>query len=401
MKIKKLDIAIVGAGPVGLSFALSLANSGLSVAILEKQAYENIRNPNFDGRDIALTHFSKSQLKEWGVWQHLPAEQIHPLKKAQVIDGQLFSRDQKHSDSLKFEGADNLDTPLGFLVANHQIRKALFKQIKQHSHIQLLCEQEVQTIKTSLYSSLIETKSQTLEAKLIVASDSRFSATRRMMGLSAKMKDFGKLMIVCNMQHTLSHMNTAQECFQYERTCAILPLGEGYSSIVLTLNASEADRLLNLTNESFSEEVETMLDSRLGKMSLLGERNAYPLIGVMSNRFIAERFALIGDAAVGMHPVTAHGFNLGLSSVSTLANLIIKADSANKSIASQRLLLEYEARHKLLSKPLYDATNAIVALYTNKTPMAKVIRKLGIKIGNRLPPFQHLVTKRLTRISKL
>jgi len=398
MDIKKVDIAIVGAGPAGLSFALSLANSGLKIALLEQQTLDSIAKPEFDGRDIAMTHLSKTILTELDVWQNIPKDVIYPIKEAKVINGPLESTLNQHNSRLHFERSDDPDSPLGYLIANHQIRQALYDQLNAHQNIELLCDQAVTSLQTYDDYALIRTQQIKIEAKLIVSSDSRFSSTRRMMGLSAKMKDFGKIMIVCNMKHEKSHENTAQECFQYDKTCAILPLGEGFSSIVITVNASESERLLALDEAAFNTEAQAMLNSHLGEMSLISPRTAYPLVGVMSDRFIAQRFALIGDAAVGMHPVTAHGFNLGLRSADTLAQLIIKSNQQSKDIASNWLLHKYEARHKLLSKPLYDATNAIVALYTSPTPLAKVIRKVGIKVGNQFLPFKKLVTHRLTQI---
>lgn len=395
MNIKKVDIAIVGAGPAGLSFALSLANSGLKILLLEQQTLDQISKPAFDGRDIALTHLSKTILTELGVWQSVPLDTIHTIKEAKVINGNSLN---EPSSTLQFDRSDDPTAPLGYLIANHQIRQALYNQLITHPNIELLCEQAVKAINIEDESALISTDQFMIDASLLVSSDSRFSTSRRMMGLSAKMKDFGKVMIVCNMSHEKSHHNTAQECFKYDKTCAILPLGEGVSSIVITVNASESERLLALDDASFNRETECMLEAKLGKMSLNSPRTAYPLIGVMSDRFIAHRFALIGDAAVGMHPVTAHGFNLGLRSADTLAQLIIKSDEQGKDIASQWLLHQYEARHKLLSKPLYDATNAIVNLYTNPAPLAKMIRKTGIKVGNRFFPFKKLVTHRLTQI---
>lgn len=394
MDTKQLDIVIIGAGPAGISFALSLAKSGLRIAILEQQAIENIAQPAFDGRDIAMTHLSKHLLTELGVWQRFPPQEVHSIQEAKVFNGPQASAT---TPFLHFEPTHEPDSPLGYLVANKQIRLALYSQLKDHDNIELICQQQVKSIHVEKHLSQIKTDQLTLHTKLLVSSDSRFSQTRRMMGLSATMKDFGKVMIVCNMQHTLSHEQTAQECFQYDRTCAILPLGEGVSSIVITVNASESERLLALEDTLFSLEVESILNQRLGKMTLLSQRTAYPLIGVMSDRFIAQRFALIGDAAVGMHPVTAHGFNLGLRSADTLAKLIIRSENQGKDIASSWLLHQYEARHKLLSKPLYDATNAIVSLYTNPAPLAKAVRKMGIKIGNNFLPFKKLVSHRLTQ----
>ncbi len=400
MSTKNVDVAIIGAGPAGLSFALSLAKSGLQILLVDQQSLDSIAKPQLDGRDIAMTHLSKTILSELSVWQRFPEEVVHPIKEAKVINGPLGN--EKHSllktPALHFERQDDAQAPLGYLVANHQIRQALYDQVCEYDNIEMLTEQQVNYVKTFSNRGVIETSDYVVNASLVVSADSRFSTTRRMMGLSAKMKDFGKVMIVCNMKHTLSHENTAQECFQYGRTCAILPLGKGFSSIVITVPASEAKRLTDLPVEEFNRQAESMLDGRLGEMELITERHSYPLVGVISDRFIAKRFALIGDAAVGMHPVTAHGYNLGLRSADTLAEQIIKAQQGGKDIASSWVLHNYEVRHQLLSKPLYEATNAIVELYTNDKPLARIARKAALHIGNQFMPFKHAVTHRLTQI---
>jgi len=400
MSTKNVDVAIIGAGPAGLSFALSLAKSGLQILLVDQQSLDSIAKPQLDGRDIAMTHLSKTILSELSVWQRFPEEVVHPIKEAKVINGPLGN--EKHSllktPALHFERQDDAQAPLGYLVANHQIRQALYDQVCEYDNIEMITEQQVNYVKTFSNRGVIETSDYVVNASLVVSADSRFSTTRRMMGLSAKMKDFGKVMIVCNMKHTLSHENTAQECFQYGRTCAILPLGKGFSSIVITVPASEAKRLTDLPVEEFNRQAESMLDGRLGEMGLITERHSYPLVGVISDRFIAKRFALIGDAAVGMHPVTAHGYNLGLRSADTLAEQIIKAQQGGKDIASSWVLHNYEVRHQLLSKPLYEATNAIVELYTNDKPLARIARKAALHIGNQFMPFKHAVTHRLTQI---
>jgi ubiquinone biosynthesis UbiH/UbiF/VisC/COQ6 family hydroxylase len=404
MERKNVDVAIIGAGPAGLSFALCLAKSGLKTLIVDQQQLEDIAKPKFDGRDIAMTHLSKTILSELNVWQRFPEDIVHPIKEAKVINGPLNASglEAKHSlfktPALHFERSDDADAPLGYLVANYQIRQALYDKLVEYDNIELISEQQVNYVNTFANRAVIETSDYMVNASLVVSADSRFSTTRRMMGLSAKMKDFGKVMIVCNMRHTLSHENTAQECFQYGRTCAILPLGEGESSIVITVPASEAKRLTDLPEDEFNQQAKDMLDGRLGDMELISPRCPYPLVGVISDRFIAKRFALIGDAAVGMHPVTAHGYNLGLRSADTLAEQIIKAQQAGKDIASRWVLHNYEVRHQLLSKPLYEATNAIVELYTNDKPLAKIARKAAIHIGNQFMPFKHAVTHRLTQI---
>ena len=393
------DIAVVGAGPAGLSFALCLAKSGLKVTLIDQQPLSGIEDPALDGRDIAMNHLSKCILTELGVWQRFAEADVHPLKEAKVMDGHF--KEGKNSYALHFERTDDAVAPLGYLVANNKIRLALYQQVIEHDNIELLTEHEVENVRTFANSGEMDVKSLAddrhyrISASMIVAADSRFSVTRRMMGISARMKDYGRVMIVCNMEHELSHENTAQECFQYGRTCAILPLGPNQSSIVITTPSSLSHELVEMDEQAFNREVEKMLAGRLGKMKLFTKRFPYPLVGAFSNRFVGQRFALIGDAAVGMHPVTAHGYNLGLRSADTLATQIIKAQQAGKDIASSWVLHNYEARHMLLSKPIYEGTNAIVQLYTDDHPLAKVARKVALRVGNNLSPFKKLVTQRL------
>jgi ubiquinone biosynthesis UbiH/UbiF/VisC/COQ6 family hydroxylase len=237
---------------------------------------------------------------------------------------------------------------------------------------------------------------QQIKAKLVVGADSRFSDTRRMMGISADMHDFGRSALVCRMSHENSHEQTASECFHYQRTMAVLPLNNNLSSIVITLKSSEAAEVLAMSDEQFSIDVAERFGYRLGKMKLVGKRYNYPLVATYANKFYANRFALIGDAAVGMHPVTAHGFNLGLRSQDSLAQLIIKAWQKGDDIASGSLLRQYNRQHRQISRPLYLGTNAIVGLFTDERPMAKLLRKGVLRFGNRFPPIKKFITNQLT-----
>jgi len=386
------DIAIIGAGPAGLSFACALAKSGLQVCIVDKLEHEQLAEPVFDGRDIAMTHLSKTILQELNVWSHFSPSDVHPLREATVQDG-------VSPYALHFERTDNDEAPLGFLVANHTIRKALYEEAIEHDNIHFHLDSEVVSVSSDDHQGTVILDCQrSIFAKLIVAADSRFSQTRRMMGLGAKMKDFGRVMIVCNMRHELSHMNKAQECFQYDRTCAILPLGECQSSIVITVPASRARELTDLSASDFALQAKQFLGHRLGDMELISERHAYPLVGAYADRFVANRFALIGDAAVGMHPVTAHGYNLGLRSADTLAKQVISAYSKGQDIGGNRCLQHYEWRHQILAKPLYESTNAIVRLFNDSGFLAKLARKAAVRVGNNMMPFKKLVTHRLTQI---
>ncbi len=123
-----------------------------------------------------------------------------------------------------------------------------------------------------------------------------------MLGVGAKMKDFGRVMVVCNMRHSINHNGTAKESFLYGKTCATLPLTDNLTSAIITVPSCDSYNLCNLCEEHFCREVEHLVGGCLGSMELVSKRSLYPLVGAYSNRFAGKRFALISDAAVGMHP---------------------------------------------------------------------------------------------------
>ena len=243
---------------------------------------------------------------------------------------------------------------------------------------------------------------QQLQARLLVAADSRFSSIRRQLGIGASMNDFGRTVIVCRMRHELPHHETAHECFGYERTLAILPLpddvvdGSPMCSAVVTADSAQAQALLALSPADFAAAVQAQFQHRLGAMELVGERHAYPLVAVWAQRFVGRRCALIGDAAVGMHPVTAHGYNLGLAGVESLTATLHAAQARGQDIGDAAVLARYERQHRLHAWPIYQGTNTVVGLYTDTRPLPKLLRRAVLAGSTRLPPLKALIVSQLT-----
>ncbi len=386
------DIIIVGAGPAGLSFARSLANTGLRIALIEKQSLEQLAAPEFDGRDIALTHLSVRILKELGIWARFEPDDRPPIREARVLDG-------TSPYCLNFERGHESTGPLGYIVSNHVIRKTLFDEVQTLGNVEIHAGLAVTSAATdSSKASVSLSDGQVLESRLLVAADSRFSETRRMLGIAASMYDFGRVCIVCRMGHEKPHNGIAYECFHYGRTLAVLPLGSRQSSIVVTAPMDQRDSIIAIDEEQFGHDIEQRFDGRYGGMELASERFAYPLVGVHASSFYTTRFALIGDAAVGMHPVTAHGYNLGLSGQEILATEIINAAAQQEDIGATRLLEKYERRHMRISRPMFHGTNEIVKFFTDDRKPAKLARKLALRLANRIPPIKRVIRNQLTRI---
>ncbi|UOO81692.1 5-demethoxyubiquinol-8 5-hydroxylase UbiM [Uruburuella testudinis] len=388
------DIIIVGAGPAGLSFAAELAGSGLSVTLIEKHPLATLQNPPYDGREIALTHVSRETMQRLGIWQRIPADEIYPLRDAKVLNGQ--SSYQLHFPPPTQALGGPADC-LGFLVSNHNIRKAAYEAVAELDNVTLLCDTGVAAAQTDLQQACVTLDNgNTLNARLLIAADSRFSQTRRQLGIACDMHDYSRTMFVCRMKHTLSNRHTAYECFHYGRTIALLPLEEHLTNTVITVDSDKAAEIEAMSPEALAASVQQQLEGRLGEMELVSSIHAYPLVGMIAARFYGTRCALVGDAAVGMHPVTAHGFNLGLASADILAKLVLEAERNGKDIGAQSLLSQYDTKHMLHAKPLYHGTNMLLKLFTDETPPAKLLRNVVLRVSNNLPPLKKLITKQLT-----
>jgi ubiquinone biosynthesis UbiH/UbiF/VisC/COQ6 family hydroxylase len=386
----KYDVIIIGAGPAGQSLACALDDAGLNVALIEKQPETAIAEPQYDGREIALTHLSVKILRKLGVWDNAMAENANPMLGARVIDG-------TSDHTLAFDRPDPHLVALGYMLSNHRIRHHLYQRVKTLKNLALIFEQSITAIETNASGGSVTLEDgRVLSAPLVIAADSRFSQVRRMMGIPAEMNDFARVAIVCRMRHEKPHQQLAWECFHYGRTLAILPLADNECSAVITLPAHLAPSVKNMDEAAFSADIQKRFGNRLGRMELAGERFAYPLVGVHAKRFISQRFALLGDAAVGMHPVTAHGFNLGLRGSDTLAQEIIKAHSKGQDIGSNKVLGVYQREHTLVTRPLYHGTNGIVSLFTNDRIPAKLARKAVLHLSNRLPPLKKAISAMLT-----
>ncbi|WP_223162264.1 5-demethoxyubiquinol-8 5-hydroxylase UbiM [Salinicola halimionae] len=395
--VTQVDVAVVGGGPIGLCFANALSRQGVSSMLIDRQPRSAMVEPGSDGREIALTRASRQILDKLDVWPRVePAERAR-MRGAKVFDGQSLFAMQIAPDAAK-------DEPLGCLVPNQAIRRSAYAALQAATPGQgeTLWRDEHEIARFQAGDEAVDIvldSGERIHASLLVAADSRFSTTRRAMGIPVHTYQHGQHMLVCRMHHDEPHDQTAWEWFGHGQTLALLPVDTHCSSVVLTLSPAEMEKQLALSVEAFNRDITQRFGGRLGSMRRVAEPHRYPLVSVYAERFVGPRQALIGDAAVGMHPVTAHGFNLGLQGLSRLADLIGAARAQGQDIASPSLLRRYQREQRLATAPLFAATLAIVGLYTDDRVPAKLLRKAVLRAGAAAWPVKRLIAGHLMRSS--
>ncbi|SNT16784.1 MULTISPECIES: 5-demethoxyubiquinol-8 5-hydroxylase UbiM [unclassified Azospirillum] len=383
------DVIIIGGGPAGLAFARSLAGCGLDIAIVERQPLEALADPAFDGREIALTHRSAGIMAALGAWDRIDPAEIAPLRKAVVLNG-------GSPFALSFGGEAEGQDRLGHLVPNHLIRRSLFHSVAGQEGLSLITGQPVTEVRADRDQGLVRlADGRCLTGRLLVGADSRFSDVRGRLGIGAEINRLGRSMMVCRVDHEGDHGGVATEWFEHGHTMAMLPLNGRLSSAVLTLPTAAMDQLMRLSPAALGQDLTQRYRERLGGMRPVSAPYVYPLATTYSHNFVGTRAALIGDAAVGMHPVTAHGFNFGLQGQETLAGLIREAAEKGRDIAAPLLLRRYEMQHRLATRPLYTATNLIVGLYTDERLPQRLVRHAALRAAAGLPLIRQGVTRLL------
>ena len=381
--MQRYDVIVAGGGYVGLALALALSRAfegDMRVAVVDAGAFEAVAG---DSRASALGAGSRRLLETLGVWAELRAE-AQDIDAVEITDSRLS--DGVRPVLLSYETRREGGEAAMSVVANDVLLAGLRRAARQAKGVALIgATRVIEAARDATSTRVTLSDGRMLVAPLLVAADGRTSPLRDAAGIKTVGWSHEQRGIVTTIAHDLPHHARAVQHFLPGGPFAILPLPGQRCCITWSEDRATAERLMNASDAAFLEAVDQRVGGKLGTISRDGPRQSWPLDTFLSRALIAERLALIGDAARGVHPIAGQGLNLGLRDVAALAEVIANAARTGQDIGSTAILEHYERWRRAdgaMSAGSFDALNR---LFSNDLAVLRTLRDAGLGMVDRLP----------------
>jgi len=381
------ELVIAGAGLTGMLLGVACAGAGLPVAVVDPQDPAAMLTPGFDGRTSAIAYGSRLVFDGVGLWPDI-APEAEPIREIRVADDEspLFL----HYDSRDLGG----DTPLGYIVENRVLRRALYERARALANLRLVAPRRIAAVEASATGVVARLDDGgALRARLVAAADGKESPLRRGAAIRATQWRYHQIGIVTTVAHARPHGGIAVEHFLPAGPFAILPMTGNRSSIVWTEHADLAPALLALPEAEFAAELRARFGGFLGEIESIGPRWAYPLALLQAERYVARRLALVGEAAHVIHPIAGQGLNIAIRDVAALSELIVDQRRRGLDIGDDWVLERYQRWRRADALLLAAVTDGLNRLFSNAIPPLRLARDLGLAMVNQLPPLKRLLMR--------
>lgn len=380
------DVLISGGGLVGQALALALAHHGLSVQIVDPADPVTTIAPGFDGRASAIASATWQMFEVLGLADRLAGHGC-PIRAIKVGDG---APDSGHGGELDFVTADG-DPPLGTMVENRQLRLALAAGLAEAPLVRLLMPAAVVSRDIDTHGVTLTLADGTrLTAPLLIVAEGRRSPTRDAAGFSIANWSYHHYAMIGAVSHEKPHGNVAHEIFYPSGPFALLPLvddeqGRHRSAFVWTVAEKDGPGFSKLGERGFIAELQKRASGVLGAMELVAPRMTYPLGFHHSASIVADRIALVGDAAHGIHPIAGQGLNLGLRDVAALTEVLVEGARLGLDLGDAALLARYQRWRGLDNMMVSLATDGLTRLFGIPGRTAAAVRRTGLGAVQRMP----------------
>jgi 2-octaprenyl-6-methoxyphenol hydroxylase len=379
------DVIILGGGLVGLTLAIALGRHGLTAIVVDPADPESQIAPSYDGRATAVSSSSWRMLEAIGVAERL-AGVTCAIRGIRVSDG-------LKPGGIFFEPEED-DDPLGIMVENRLLRAALRETALAAERVKLLMPaRPAEVVRDGDGVRVALADGRLLAAPLLVGAEGRNSPMREAAGIAIAQWRYDHVAIVATIAHERTHEQVAYEIFYPDGPFAILPMlagddGRARSAIVWSVKARDAEATLGLPDRALAHEIEKRMGGFLGAVALAGPRFSYRLGFHHAAQITAERLALIGDAAHGIHPIAGQGLNLGFRDAAALAEVLVEGARLGMDLGDAQLLARYERWRSLDTFMVAMATDSLTRLYAVPGKAASAIRRFGMGAVQRIGPLK-------------
>ncbi|MGE0827865.1 MAG: FAD-dependent monooxygenase [Hyphomonadaceae bacterium] len=389
---KKLDVAIVGGGPVGLTLALALEQAGAEIAIIDQAPPSAALALNFDGRAFAIAFANYRMWRALGLAEMLDPH-VQRIEKIMVTDGRPLGAARGGGPSLLhlfFDSAEIAEAaaePLGLMVESRHLRWALDEAVRARPAIRRIAPMSVDDFTRSEAGVTLKlADGGELRADLIVGADGRRSFVREKLGVRTLGWSYKVTAMVATIAHEKSHGGVAHEFFLPNGPFAILPLRGNRANIVWAEPTAVAEALLKRPRTEFLAELKLRFGDFLGELEIEGEPFAYPLSLQLAEKMIDARAALAGDSAHGIHPIAGQGLNMGLKDVAALAECVADALALGLEAGDQTALVRYQRWRRFDNVAMAAATDLFDRLFSNDRAPIRLARDVGMAAVNAFGP---------------
>jgi 2-octaprenyl-6-methoxyphenol hydroxylase len=380
----RFDVAIAGGGPLGRTLALALARlgpRGFRIALIGAEAAG--RNGAGDARSLALSAASKNLLSALDLWPKL-APFAQAIETIEITDSALNAALRPHL--LGFDNELGEDGKGAFMVEHGDLARVLWDAVAAEPAITRYESDRVTGFESGPFAVEVALeRAGTIAASLLVAADGKRSALRERAGIKCVGWSYPQVGIVTTVAHERPHRGKAVQHFLPSGPFAILPLTGNRSAIVWTEDAEAGATIMAAGEDRFLEELRQRFGHRLGALILAGPRQSFSLDMQIARNFVADRFALIGDAAHVVHPLAGQGLNIGMRDVAALTETLIETARLGLDIGSAVPLERYERWRRFDSAFSAAVMDGLNRLFSNDSAPLRALRDLGLGLVDRVP----------------
>lgn len=375
----QFDLIINGAGLAGMSLAVALAKTSLSIALVD--AKPPARAPGWDLRVYAISPANRRFLDEIGIWRHLDASRIAPVFDMEIYGDQMARLD--------FSAYAVGVSELAFIIEQSLMQHELWETVKRQRNVELFCPAQASGLEIDAQGARLSLDDgRNLSARLVVGADGADSWVREKVGLAATVKSYHQRGVVAHFKTEHDHQGRAFQWFSEDGVLAYLPLANGQMSMVWSTADEAAERLCALDPIALAARVFEAGHGRLGELELASTVAAFPLRLIRVPRIVAPRVALIGDAAHALHPLAGHGANLGFQDAAMLAQTLIDTPAFD-DIGGLGVLRKFARARAEPVALMQTSTDALAALFAPNRGMLAGLRNAGMRVMNHLPPLRN------------